>query len=263
MDLNGKTILITGGASGIGLEAAKQFSAIGAKVIITGRNQQKLEAAEKDIPSLIAIRSDVENEDDALSLFRQVSVMGGIDILYNNAGVGSPALNLGVSSDKILEQASYEMNVNYFGVIRLNNLFMDMLKSRKDSAIINTTSILSLVPALEEPTYSATKVALSFYTRLLRKNLEILNSNVKVFELLPPVVATEMTAKRKDKKMTPEQLVKELISGMEKDQFTIRVGDTKLLYIMSRFFPKLAFNLVNPRKIYKDFLNNQSKNQLV
>ncbi len=254
MNLNGKTILITGGASGIGLEAAKQFLEIGAKVIITGRNQQKLDAAKKNGPSLIAIKSDVENQDDALSLFNQVSSLGGIDILYNNAGVGSPALNLGTANDQILEYAIYEMNVNYFGVIRLNNLFMDMLKSRKESAIINTTSILSLVPALEEPTYSATKVALSFYTRLLRKNLEILDSTVKVFELLPPVVATEMTAKRKDKKMTTEQLVKTLISGISRDQFSIRVGDTKLLYIMSRFFPELAFNLVNPKKIHASLL---------
>ncbi|MCC9064624.1 SDR family oxidoreductase [Flavobacterium piscisymbiosum] len=250
MNIKGKTILITGGASGIGLESAKQFLAEGANVIITGRNQSKLDAAKKMLPTLTTIKSDVENEGDAVALFEKVSSLGGIDILYNNAGVGSPALNMGIASDQILKNAIYEMNINYFGVIRLNTLFIDMLKSRKESAIINTTSILSMVPALEEPTYSATKAALSFYTRVLRKNLEILNSNVKVFELLPPVVATEMTAKRNDKKMTPEQLVKALISGIKKDQFTIRVGDTKLLYVVSRFFPQLAFNLVNPKKIY-------------
>lgn len=249
MDLNGKTILITGGASGIGLEAANQFLAIRAKAIITGRNQHRLDAAKQNMPSVIAIKSDVENEEDALSLFEQVSALGGIDVLYHNAGVGSPALNLGTANAQILENAVYEMNVNYFGIIRLNNLFLDMLKSRAESAIIMTTSILSLVPALEEPTYSATKVALSFYTRLLRKDLEILKSSVKVFELLPPVVATEMTVKRNDKKITTQELVKALVSGIKRDQFTIRVGDTKLLYLVSRFFPKLAFNLVNPKKI--------------
>jgi uncharacterized oxidoreductase len=250
MNIQGKTILITGGASGIGLASARQFLAEGANVIITGRNEAKLNAAKSMLPSLTAIKSDIENDEDALSLFNKVASLGGIDILYNNAGVGSPALNLGIANDQILKNAIYEMNVNYFGVIRLNNLFMDMLKSRKEGAIINTTSILSLVPALEEPTYSATKVALSFYTQLLRKNLEILNSNLKVFELLPPVVATEMTAKRNGKKISPEQLVKELISAIKKDQFTIRVGDTKLLSVVSRFFPELAFNLVNPKNIY-------------
>jgi uncharacterized oxidoreductase len=253
MNIKGKTILITGGASGIGLESARQFLAEGASVIITGRNQDKLDAAKKILQQLTIIKSDVENHEDAASLFNQVAALGGIDILYNNAGVGTPALNLGIANEHILKNAIYEMNVNYFGVIRLNNLFIDMLKSKKESAIINTTSILSIVPALEEPTYSATKAALSFYTRLLRKNLEIQGSNVKVFELLPPVVATEMTAKRNGKKITPEQLVKALVAGIKNDQFTIRVGDTKLLYIVNRFFPKLAFDLVNPKKIYASF----------
>lgn len=253
MNIKDKTILITGGASGIGLESAKQFLAEGAKVIITGRNQTKLEEAKRLLPSVIVIKSDVENQDDALSLFDQVTALGGIDILYNNAGVGSPSLNLGIANEQILKNAVYEMNINYFGVIRLNNIFMDMLKSRKEAAIINTTSLLSMVPALEEPTYAATKTALSFYTRTLRKNLEILESNVKVFELLPPLVATEMTARRNDKKITPEKLVNTLVSGIKKDQFTIRAGDSKVIYIVNRFFPKLAFNLVNPKKIYADF----------
>jgi uncharacterized oxidoreductase len=250
MEIKGKTILITGGGSGIGLESAKQFLDEGANVIITGRNQSKLDDAKRQFPSLKVIKSDVENQEDAVELYNKVSALGGIDILYNNAGVGSPALNLGIENEQILKNAIYEMNINYFGVIRLNNLFINMLKSRKEAAIINTTSILSMVPALEEPTYSATKAALSFYTQLLRKNLKILGSNVKVFELLPPLVATEMTAKRNDKKITPQQLVESLISGIKKDQLTIRVGDTKIIYIVSRFFPKLAFNLVNPKKIY-------------
>ena len=250
MNLNGKTILITGGASGIGLEAAKQFLAIGAKVIITGRNQDKLAAAKQSIPSLIAIRSDVDNEDDAKALFKEVNALGGIDILYHNAGVGTPGLNLGNANAQILENAIYEMNVNYFGIIRLNNLFLEMLKSKAESAIIITTSLLSIVPGIEEPTYSASKVALGFYTKLLRKDLEILDSTVKVFELLPPLVATAMTANRNDKKISAQELVKALVSGIKKNQLTIRVGDSKIVYLMSRFFPKLAFNLVNPKKIY-------------
>lgn len=248
MILKGKTILITGGASGIGLEAARQFLSLGTKVIITGRNEEKLNAAKKLYPQLIAIKSDAGNEADAIALFKQVQEMGGIDILYNNAGVGLPPLNLGIPNEKHLEGAIYEMEVNYFGIIRLNNLFMEMLQSRKESAIINTTSILSIVPSLLEATYSASKTALAFYTKSLRKHLEIINSRVKVFELLPPLVATEMTAARDDKKISPEELVKTLISGLEKDQYTIRVGDTKLVYLLNRFFPKLTFGLINPKK---------------
>lgn len=251
MKIKGKTILITGGASGIGLEAANQFLQRGANVIITGRNQQKLDAATKLYPQLTAIQSDVSNAEDAQMLFKQVETLGGIDILYNNAGVGVLPKNLGIADDKHTEGAAYEIEVNYLGVIRLNNLFMEMLTYRKEGAIINTTSILSIVPSLLEATYSASKTALSFYTKSLREHLRILNSNVKVFELLPPLVATEMTAGRDNKKISTEELTKRLIAGLENNQYTIRVGDTKMLYLLNRFFPKLAFGVVNSKETYK------------
>jgi Short-chain dehydrogenase involved in D-alanine esterification of lipoteichoic acid and wall teichoic acid (D-alanine transfer protein) len=255
MKIQGKTILITGGASGIGLEAAKQFLENGAKVIITGRNQDKLDAVKKKMPEITVIKSDVSKADDAQLLFEKVSDMGGIDILYNNAGVGVPPVNLGIANEQHFENAAYEMDVNYLGIIRLNNLFLEMLQSRKESAIINTTSILRYVPSLIEATYSASKAALGFYTKSLREHLTIINSHIKIFELLPPLVDTDMTAARADKKITPKVLVKRLILGLQKDQYTIRVGDTRLIYFINRFFPKLAFRLVNPRKSEK-YLKN-------
>jgi len=200
MNLKDKTILITGGASGIGLEAAKQFLALGNKVIITGRNQTKLDAVKKQFSEIMVIQSDAAKEKDAVALYEKVNALGGIDILYNNAGVGVHPMNLGIANEKHLEGAAYEMEVNYLGVIRLNNLFMEMLKSRPESAIINTTSILSIVPSVLEATYSASKSALAFYTKSLRSHLQSINASVKVFELLPPLVDTDMVADRQDKK---------------------------------------------------------------
>ena len=248
MQLKGKTVLITGGTAGIGLEAAKQFLANGAKVIITGRNQAKLDAAKKLYPALTAIKSDVADADNAQVLFEQVKELGGIDILYNNAGVMSGPLNLGAANDKHFEAAENEININYLGVIRMNNLFMEMLKSKKEGAIINTSSILSYVPLLLGPTYSASKAAVRFYTESLREHLRILDSKVKVFELLPPLVATEMAEGLDAKAITPEELVRALIEGIKKDKFTIRVGATKLIYILNRLFPRAAFKLINPIK---------------
>lgn len=246
MELKEKTILITGGTAGIGLEAAKQFLANGAKVIITGRNQEKLDAAKKLYPALTAIKSDVANANDAQLLFNKIKELGGIDILYNNAGVMSGPQNLGITNDKHFELAKYEMDINYLGVIRLNNLFIEMLKSRKEAAIINTSSLLSYVPLNLAPTYSASKAAMRFYTVALRDHLQMLKSNVKVFELLPPVVATSMTEHVETKGITPEKLVNALIGGIKSNRFTIRVGITKLLYLVNRLFPKMAYGLVNP-----------------
>jgi uncharacterized oxidoreductase len=243
------------------LEAAKQFLTNGAKVIITGRDQSKLDKTKKLYPAMIVIKSDVANANDAQLLFNQIEKLGGIDILYNNAGVLSMSTNMGMASDRHAKEAAYEMNTNYLGVIRLNNLFMEMLKSRKESAIINTTSILSYVPSTIEATYSASKVALRFYTETLRKHLAVLNSHVKVFELLPPVVATDMTAERNDKKITPEKVVKALIAALKKEQYTIRVGDTKLLYIINRLFPKIAFSLVNSKKNAKQLQSHNFKDK--
>ena len=251
MDLKNKTILITGGASGIGLEAVRQFLAIGAKVIITGRNQTKLDAAKKAYPAIIAIQSDAGNKEDAKSLFDKIKELGGIDILYNNAAVLVPPSNLGIANDKHTEGASYEMEVNYLGVLRLNNLFMDMLQSRKEAAIINTTSILSQAPSLIEATYSSSKTALAFYTVSLREHLRIIDSKVKIFELIPPLVATEMTTDRNDKKISTQEMVKGLIVGLQKEHYTIRVGDAKLFNLINRFFPKTAFKLVNPKKSHQ------------
>jgi len=75
----------------------------------------------------------VADAKDATLLFDQVTKLGGIDILYNNAGVMSGPFNLGIASPKHLESAENEININYLGVIRLNNLFIAMLKSRKES----------------------------------------------------------------------------------------------------------------------------------
>lgn len=247
MKIEGKTILITGGSAGIGLEAARQFLAIGAKVIITGRNLAKLEEAKKLYPQLTVIISDVADENDSKLLYSKIAALGGIDILYNNAGVMYPTENLGLANDRHLESARKEMDINYLGVVYLTNLFMDMLKAKPEAAIINTTSILSYTPSLQEVTYSASKVALRFYTESLREHLRDLKSNLKVFELLPPLVATEMTANRTGKMLTTEQLVKSLVDGLRKDRYTIRVGDTKALYLISRLSPKKAFSLINPK----------------
>lgn len=251
MELKGKKVLITGGSAGLGFESAKQFMAAGATVIICGRSQPRLDKAKSLLPGVTGIVCDVSDPDQIIKLREQIKELGGIDILYNNAGVGTSPLSLAKTNDQHFLDASYEMNVNYLGVIRLNNLFMDMLKEKREAAIINTTSVLSYLPAILAPTYSATKAALRFYTESLRKHLEIAGTNIKVFELLPPLVETDMTAGLNEKKMSAEEVVKTLVKAIAKDQYTVRVGPTKVLYLLNRLFPAKAFNLLNKERNYR------------
>ncbi len=175
--------------------------------------------------------------------------MGGIDILYNNAGIMKTASNYGIASEKHFKDADAEININYLGVIRTNNLFMEMLQSRKEAAIINVSSFLSYVPLNGSPTYCASKAAVRFYTVSLREHLKMIKSNVKVFELLPPVVATEMTEGFEGvSKMSPEDLVKGLISALKKNKYTIRMGITKMVYYLHRLSPSLAYKILNPAR---------------
>jgi len=108
-----------------------------------------------------------------------------------------------------------------------------------------------MTPSLIEATYSSSKTALAFYTTSLREHLKIIESKVKIFELIPPLVATEMTAERKDKKISSEEMVKGLINGLSKDHYIIRVGDAKIFNMVNRFFPGTGFNIINPKESHQ------------
>jgi len=247
--LNGKVAIITGADSGIGRSAAILFAKEGADICIVYLDEH--EDAEKTLARIkelghrvIRFSGDLAEPDFCEEVVqRTINAFGHIDILVNNAGEQG---EVGGVEDLEPEHVEKIFRTNIFGFFYLTKATLPHLK--EGAAIINTTSILSYVPSVIEATYSASKVALRFYTETLRKHLELSKSNVKVFELLPPVVATEMTAARSDKKITPEKLVKTLIASLQKDQFTIRVGDTKLIYIINRLFPKIAFGLVNSKE---------------
>ncbi|MBI9054379.1 MAG: SDR family NAD(P)-dependent oxidoreductase [Bacteroidales bacterium] len=88
MNLSENTVLITGGSSGIGFEMAKEFLKRKNKVIITGRNEQKLQQAKEKLDGVVAIKSDVSNPDDIIELYKQVEKdFPDLNILINNAGI--------------------------------------------------------------------------------------------------------------------------------------------------------------------------------
>jgi short-subunit dehydrogenase involved in D-alanine esterification of teichoic acids len=250
MDISNKSILITGGASGIGREAARQFSELGLNVFVCGRSEEKLRSLKKELPQVQTIRCDLTLERDRTELVQQVLLLGGIDILYNNAAV-IEVIDLSSKGRSIYESAKFEMETNYLSVVDLIEKFLPSLESKSEAAIINTTSVVAMVPAAVIPSYSATKAALRSYTQSLRAHLKRSKSKVEVFELIPPLVDTDVVKKFDGSKMKPEKLIKELIGSLRSGTSEIYAGPAKMLARMTRLAPDFVFGMLNNKKSFE------------
>ena len=188
MKTTGNTILVTGGGSGIGLALAQRWHDAGNKVIVTGRNADKLQTAIAGRPNMSALALDVTDA-DAIAAFAKeiVAKFPDLNILVNNAGIMA-AENAGAKRD--LSHAEATVITNILGPIRLTDALVDHLAAQADSAIVNVTSGLAFVPFPKAPTYSATKAAMHSYSVALRSQLE---GRVEVIELAPPAVRTDLT----------------------------------------------------------------------
>lgn len=237
MKLQGNTILLTGGSAGIGLALAKEFVALGNKVIITGRNAEKLDAARNEVPALETIQSDAADPEAVRSLAVQVKErFPEMNVLLNNAGVFIARNHTGPTED--LVGLTAELDINLAAPIRMVSVFIDQLKANRGT-IINVSSGLAFVPLQLSPVYCATKAALHSYTMSLRQQLK--GESVEVIELMPPAVHTALTAGMPEdgdfKIMTTEELMKETFKGLRAERLEIRPGQANQLYWMSRIAP--------------------------
>jgi uncharacterized oxidoreductase len=244
MQLNGKTFLITGGSSGIGLESIKHFLTEGMKVIICGRDGLKLQGAKSKFPSIAAISCDITKEEDVSLMYQLVMSSGGIDVLYHNAGVAHVHSLVEKTAITI---ATNEMETNYLSVVRLTSLFLPELAKRNEAELVFTTLAVAYLPAAFIPTYSASKAALHSYVFSLRYQLAGLHKNIHVIELIPPTVDTDATKRFTSEKVSAESVAKELVSGLKNNRSTVHVSIAKPFYYLHRFFPSLAFSIVNPK----------------
>lgn len=236
MKLENNTILITGGSAGIGFGLAKKFSEMNNKVIITGRNEDKLKAAVAFIKNTEYIKCDQTKQADLDDLILKVqNDFPEINVLINNAGVQYNYSLLDEASP--FERIENEINTNLQSVIKLSSMFIPLLANKKESAIVNVSSALAFVPKQSAPVYCATKAGVHSFTQTLRYQLE--ETNIKVFELVPSLVETEMTKGRGKNKITVVQLAEEFITSFKYDVFEINIGKVKLLRTLNRIIPKI------------------------
>src|SRR6202158_5938920 len=189
MKLSGNTILITGGAGGIGYELTKQLTALGNTILITGRDQAKMDRAKAAFPHIHTFRSDVSDPEAIATLYEKVTKqLPDLNILINNAGI-MREINVHDNAGS-LEDITREIETNLSGPIRMVKQFLPHLKTKSEAAILNVSSGLAFVPLPISPVYCAAKAGLHSYTESLRVQLK--NTKVKVFELAPPTTQTEL-----------------------------------------------------------------------
>jgi Short-chain dehydrogenase involved in D-alanine esterification of lipoteichoic acid and wall teichoic acid (D-alanine transfer protein) len=250
MEISGNTILITGGATGIGYAMAEAFLEADNEVIICGRREQRLREAQKKHPEFHIKVCDVANDADRRPLVEWVTAnFSNLNILVNNAGVQRD-IDFTKGIAEFLAGES-EIKINLEAPIVLSGLFIPYLTGKKEAAIINVSSGLGFVPAARMPVYSATKAGLHAFSMALRHQLK--NQGIKVFEVVPPAVDTELNpegrAKRSNFKanLTPEEFVAAVMKGFQNDVFEIGYGMSEGFIKASRAELDQMFQRMNSR----------------
>lgn len=241
MKLSDRTVLVTGGSAGIGLELAREFYKRGNRVIICSRNAERLARAAKEIGGIETVECDLAKDADIRALVDKLSTkFGGLSMLVNNAAVQLNYDFTKVEPEPTVRDIDWEIQINLNAIVKLTTLCLPLLRQHPESAILNMSTGLALAPKSSAPVYCATKAAVHIFSKAFRYQVEDSAPNVKVFEAILPLVDTEMTRGRGSGKISPEQVATEVFRGLESNNYEIHVGKVKFLVWLNRFMPGLA-----------------------
>ncbi len=250
MNISGNTILITGGATGIGYAMAETFLQAKNEVIICGRRKERLLEAQQKHPELHIRVCDVADEEQRKSLVKWATTQfPNLNILVNNAGIQRD-VDFTKGIDEFFSGEN-EININLEAPIVLSGMMVQHLTGKKEAAIINVSSGLGFIPAARMPVYSATKAGLHAFSMALRHQLA--KAGIKVFEVVPPGVDTELNSEGRAKRgnyragVTPEEFVAAMMKGLKADVFEIGYGMTEGAIKASREELDESFRRMNGR----------------
>ncbi|HEY9827959.1 MAG TPA: SDR family NAD(P)-dependent oxidoreductase [Stenomitos sp.] len=245
MNIQGKTVLITGASRGIGRAIALEFAHQGVqRLLLVARNRAQLERVATQIEAL-GIEAVVIPLD--LTCLPEVSVAiaqawrdyGPIHVLVNCAGVAHQESFL----QSHLPNVQSEINTNLMGMYAVTRQVARRMVARQEGTIVNVSSLMGKIAAPTMATYSATKFAIVGFTQALRS--ELIGRRVKVMALLPSLTETDMTQElqpfRWMIRMTPQQVAKALMTGLERDSPEITVGwQAHLAVLAHRLAPRVV-----------------------
>jgi uncharacterized oxidoreductase len=185
MNLSNNKILITGGASGIGLGLTERFIQENNTVIICGRRESVLDEVKAKFPSVITKVCDLSIEEERIELYNWISENhSDLNVLINNAGIQKW---VSVADADFYESMKSELTTNIEAPLHLTSLFIN-LKSL--TTVMNVTSGLAFSPFAKVPVYSATKAFFRSFTLSLRHLLKA--KNIEVIEIIPPALNTDL-----------------------------------------------------------------------
>jgi NAD(P)-dependent dehydrogenase (short-subunit alcohol dehydrogenase family) len=190
-DLTGRTALVTGASSGLGVEFALALRAAGANVVVAARRADRLASLCQAHPGLTAVACDVSDSASVASAHREVSDrVGNVDILINNAGLSIPAR----AEEESLDDFRYVLDVNLVGAFQLCQLVGRQMIENGGGSIVNVASILGLVASApnRQAAYCASKGAIINMTRELA--VQWARYNIRVNALAPGFFPSEATA---------------------------------------------------------------------
>ncbi|HHE64865.1 MAG TPA: SDR family NAD(P)-dependent oxidoreductase [Bacteroidetes bacterium] len=232
MKLKNSRILITGGSSGLGKAMAVALVEQGANVVITGRDKEKLEKVANDI-GCTALHFDVGNYDSiAENAAKAIELLGGLDVLINNAGIGEFAL----VDELTVDQFEKIFTTNVFGLAMLSQEVIKYFKIQNKGNIINIGSTAAAKGFAYGTVYAASKFALRGMTECWQAELR--KHNIRVMLVNPSEVPTAFNvsdrAEKADepKKLTPVEIAHSIVSVLSMDD--------------RGFIPELAVWATNP-----------------
>ncbi len=240
MNTKNNKILITGGASGIGLGLTERFLIEGNTVIICGRRETVLQEAADKFPQVITKVCDLSFSAERESLFRWIRAEhGDLNVLVNNAGIQQW---MTVADDDFYEKAKAEIATNIEAPIHLTSLF---LKLESLQIIINVTSGLSFLPFTKAPVYSATKAFFHSFTQSLRHTLK--SRSIEVVEIIPPAINTDLGGKGLHDYAPPvSDFVASVFEQLAEGRDEITFGQSEIMANGTNEQRKQIFTRLNP-----------------
>jgi uncharacterized oxidoreductase len=240
MKLSKNKILITGGASGIGLGLTERFIQENNTVIICGRRESVLKEVTKKFPTVITRVCNLNSETEREELFQWIAKNHpDLNVLINNAGIQQW---MSIDDSNFYSRAKEEITTNIEAPIHLSTLFV---KLKSLNTIMNVTSGLSFVPLTKTSVYSATKAFFHSFTLSLRYVLK--SKDIEVIEIIPPALNTDLGGKGLHDQAPPvSDFIKAIFEQLQQGKTELTFGFSEAMASASQEDLQKAFARLNP-----------------